>query len=447
MPTLSRRQRVRLCVLAAVLAFAPGRGAFAADTHKVSIESLLYDLKSPDPARRQTAARELGIARHRPAIPQLIPLSTDPVASVRREVELTFERMRDIAALPGFLTLAADAENDIRARAVDALVELHLPHIEGVTGTLTGLRDLIVGRQDGDLDLMIEPDVPVDPDVVTTLRVRITDTQRGIRRSAIRGLGIVLARPAVPDLLRVVREDRDDGLRFDAVRSLRKIGDASIAGELVPLLNMNGDGVRNELIATIGSMRFNGAVPELTRIVEQARRGDPAGILALAALADIADPASAPLFERYRADKDDLMRLYANEGIARTADASAKTQISGARLVEKNAWVRTAQAFALLRLGQSEYLDELIRGLDSWTTRDLAKEYLQETQGADRQALFAPRPASATARASLADVFGMMGDPEALPRLQELAHDSEKNVARAAERATKRIAVSNSGQF
>ena len=448
MPTLSRRQRVRLCVLAAaVLAFAPGRSAFAAEARKVSIESLLYDLKSPDPARRQTAARELGVARHKPAIPQLLPLAQDPVASVRREVELTFERMRDIAALPGFLTLAADAENDIRSRAVDALVELHLSHTEGVTGTLTGLRDLIVGRQDGDLDLVIEPDVPVDPDVVTTLRVRITDTQRGIRRSAIRGLGILLARPAVPDLLRVVREDRDDGLRFDAVRSLRKIGDASIAGELVPLLNVNGDGVRNELIATIGSMRFNGAVPELTRIVEQARRGDPAGILALAALADIADPASAPLFERFRADKDDLMRLYANEGIARTAGASAKTQISGARLVEKNAWVRTAQAFALLRLGQSEYLDELVRGLDSWTTRDLAKEYLQETQGADRQALFAPREASATARASLADVFGMMGDPEALPRLQELAHDSEKSVARAAERATKRIAVSSSGQF
>ncbi len=444
-----RRCRVRLCAIAAAaLAFMSGSALGADQPRKVSIESLLYDLKSPDPVRRQTAARELGVARHKPAIPQLIPLAQDPVASVRREVELTFERMRDIAALPGLLTLAADIENDIRARAVDALVDLHLSHTEGVTGTLTGLRDLIVGRPDGDLDLVIEPDVPVDPSVVETLRVRLTDSERGIRRSAIPGPGILVARPAVPDLLKVVREDRDNGLRFDGVRSIRKIGDASIAAELVPLLNINGDGVRNELIATIGSMRYHGAVPELTRIVEQTKRGDPTGALALAALADIADPASTPLFERYRADKDDLMRLYANEGIARTADAAAKTQISGARLVEKNAWVRTAQAFALLRLGQSEYLDELIRGLDSWSTRDLAKEYLQETRGADRQALFAPRAASATARESLADVFGMMGDPDALPRLQELSHDSEKSVARAAERATKRIAVSTtSGQF
>jgi len=447
MPTPPRRQRVQLCVLAiAILAVTPGTARAAGDTRKVPIESFLYDLKSPDPVRRQTAARELGTVRYRAAIPQLLPLANDPVVAVRREVELTLERMRDIETRPGLLVFASDAENDIRSRAVAALVDLHLPHTDGVIGVLTNIRERIGIRPDRDLDLVIEPDVPVDPSVVSTLRARIDDSERGIRRTAIRGLGILRARPAIPDLLRVVREDRDDGLRFDGVRALRKIADASIADDLVALLNINSDGVRNELIATLGSMRYSGAVPELTRIVEQTKRTDPACVLALAALADVADPSSAPLFDRFKADKDELMRLYANEGIARTADSSMKTQIAAARLVEKNAWVRTAQAFGLLRLGQSEYLDELIRGLDSWTTRDLAKEYLLETRGADRQALFAPRSASATARAGLADVLGLIGDPDALPRLQELAHDSDKDVARAAERATRRIAVASSGQ-
>lgn len=447
MPAPPRRCRAQLCAIAAAaLAFMSGSALGAAEARKVSIESLLYDLKSPDPVRRQVAVRELGIARYRPAIPQLIPLATDPAASVRRELELTLERLRDMETLPGLVALAADAENDIRARAADALVNLHLPHTDGVTGALTVIRERIVGRPEAAQDLVIEPDVPVDPTVVSTLRARVTDSERGIRRTAIRGLGILLARPAVPDLLRVVREDRDDGLRFDGVRALRKIGDTAIAGDLAALLNMNGDAVRNELIATLGAMKYAGAVPDLARIVEQTKRTDPACVLALAALADIADPASAPLFARFRDDKDDLLRLYANEGIARTADATMKTQISAARLVEKNAWVRTAQAFALLRLGQSEYLDELIRGLDSWTTRDLAKEYLLETQGADRQALFAPRAASATARAGLADVLGLIGDPDALPRLQELSRDSDKDVAKAADRATKRIAVASSGQ-
>ena len=439
MPAPPRRQRVQLCVLAAaVLAFAPGT-ARAAETRKVPIESFLYDLKSPDPVRRQAAARELGNVRYRPAIPQLLPLAADPEAAVRREVELALEKMRDIETRPGLIAFASDMENDIRSRAVTAIVDLHLPHTDGVTGVLTNIKERIGARPDRDLDLVVEPDVPIDPSVVATLRARLDDSERGIRRTAIRGLGILRARPAVPDLLRVVREDRDAGLRFDGVRALRKIGDASIADDLVALLNINADGVRNELIATLGSMKYAGAVPELTRIVEQAKRADVAGVLALAALADIADPASAPIFDRFKADKDDLLRLYANEGIARTADPSMKTRISAARLVEKNAWVRTAQAFALLRLGQSEYLDELVRGLDSWTTRDLAKEYLLETRGPDRQALFEPRPASATARAGLADVLGLIGDPEALPRLQELAQDSDKDVARAAERAARRI--------
>jgi HEAT repeat protein len=294
---------------------------------------------------------------------------------------------------------------------------------------------------DRDLEIVVEPDVPVDPAVIATLRARIGDSERGIRRTAIRGLGILRGSVAVPDLLQVVREDRDDGLRFEGVRALRKIGDASIAPDLVALLNLNNDTVRNELITTIGSMRYRGAVAELTRIVDQAKRTDTPRILALGALADIADPASTSLFDRLKDDENEMLRVYANEGIARTVDANQKTAISSARLVEKSARVRTAQAFALFRIGEPEFLDELIRGLERKSTRDLAREYLLETRTQDRQALFAPRSASASARAELADVFGLIGDPDALPRLQEMAHDPDSEVARAAERALRRLAL------
>ena len=209
---------------------------------------------------------------------------------------------------------------------------------------------------------------------------------------------------------------------------------------------MNSDAVRNELIETLGFMRYRGAVPDLTRIVEQAKKTDTTRILALAALADIADPASVPLFDSLKADENEMIRVYANEGIARTADANQKTAISAARLVEKSPRVRTAQAFGLLRIGESEFLDELIRALEPKSTRDLAREYLLETKQEDRPALFAPRSASPTTRAELADVMGLMGDPEALPRLQELSHDSNADVARAAGRATRRLAVVNGAQ-
>ncbi len=412
----------------------------------MSVESLIYDLKNPDAVRRQTAAKDLGVAKARGATPDLVALAHDPAPAVRRAVELALERMDDAQAMPGFIAFATDMENDIRARAVSSLVGMHISRVTGIGAVLTKLGELITFTPERDLDIVVEPDVPVEPVVVDTLRARLVDTERGIRRTAIRGLGILRARAAVPDLLQVAREDRDNELRFDAVRSLRKIDDRSIAPELVALLNMNGNDVRHELMATLGSMRFRGAVPELTRIVEQAPKTDAPRILALSALADIGDPASMPLFETLKADKNELMRLYANEGIARTADKNAKSAISAARLTEKSPHVRTAQAFALLRIGESEYLDELVRGLERSTTRELAKEYLLETKPADRQALFAPRTTSSAARAELADVMGRIGDPEALPRLQELSHDSDGDVARAAERATRRIAVVTSSQ-
>jgi HEAT repeat protein len=360
---------------------------------------------------------------------------------VRRQVELALERMEDMQALPGFIELASDAENDIRSRAVASLVNVHLPHSTGISAALTRFGELINVVPDRDLEIVVEPDVPVDPAVITALRARIGDSERGIRRTAIRGLGILRGTAAVPDLLQVVREDRDDGLRFEGVRALWKINDASVAQDLVALLNVNNEAVRNELIETLGSMRYRGAVSELTRIVEQSVRTDRSRILALGALADIADPVSIPVFERLKGDPNELLRLYANEGMARTADEGQKTEISAARLVEKSPRVRTAQAFALARIGEREYLDELVRALEHKPTRDLAREYLLETRAEDRQALFAPRSLNATTRAELADVLGRMGDPHALPALQELTHDSDADVARAAERATRRIAV------
>jgi HEAT repeat protein len=439
----SRAVWLRLVVLATgALALAPT--SLVAQTRKVSVESLLYDLKSPDPLRRQAAVRELGAVKYRAATPDLVPLTHDPEAAVRRETELTLERMEDIQALPGFIALAGDTENDIRGRAVASLVNIHLPRASGFSTALTRLGELMMLTPDRDVELVVEPDVPVDPSVIETLRARIGDSERGIRRTAVRGLGILRARAAVPDLLQLVREDRDDQLRFDGVRSLRKIADTSIAGELAGLLNINSNSVRAELMETLGSMRYHGAVPELTRIVEQTKTGDSSRVVALAALADIADPASAALFQQLKADRQESMRLYANEGIARTADPAQKTAISAARLTEKSARVRTAQAFALLRIGETEYLDELVRSLEHATTRELAKEYLLETRPADRQALFAPRVISSTVRAELAEVMGRMGDPDALPRLQELAHDADTDVARAAERATRRLATTTS---
>ncbi len=445
MPVPTRARLPLLITALALLAPTSFNAPLVAQT--ISVDTLIYDLKSPDAGRRQIAARELGALKHRGAIPDLVAMAHDPAAAVRREVELSLERMEDIQTLPGFIAFATDSENDIRSRAVASLVNIHLSRTTGgLFAALSKLGDVIFLAADRDVELVVEPDVPVDSSVIETLRTRLTDNERTIRRTAIRGLGILRARQAVPDLLQVIREDRDNTLRFDGVRAIRKIDDRTVADQLVALLNINTDSVRNELMTTLGSMRYRGAVPELMKIVEQAKPTDPARVVALAALADIGDPAPIPMFERLKADKNESIRLYANEGIARTANAEQKSEISAARLIEKSAVVRTAQAFALLRIGESEFLDELIRALDKTSTRDLAKEYLLETKPVDRPALFTPRPVNSVTRAELADVLGRIGDPNALPWLQELSHDSDSDVAKAAGLATRRIATVTSSQ-
>jgi HEAT repeat protein len=430
-------------VAASALAFAATSGSSAgAETRHSSTDSLIYDLKNPDASRRRAAARDLGTARYLPAISELFPLAEDPDASVRRQVELALEEMTDIRVLPGLVQFAADSDPDLRDRAVHALVNLHLPRTTGPTAALLKLGNLINPWADEYPDTVVEPDVPVDASVVTALRARMSDPEDGIRRNTSRGLGILRSEAAIQELLVAVGQDRDPEVRFEAVRALRKIGNASVGDRLVPMLNLNMDRVRNEIITTLGSLKYQEAVPELTRIFEQGRAGERTRTLALSALADIADPASQPMFLGLKADKDVSIRLYANEGLARLGDSSLGVVMSADRLVEQNLRVRTAQAFALLRIGREEYLDELVRGLGRTATRDLAREYLLEIPPAERPALFATSSKNATVRAELADVFGLMKDQSALPALQALERDSDSDVARAAERAVRRITAS-----
>jgi HEAT repeat protein len=437
---LRTRQLPAALPVALALWAAVGASTVSAQTvRQVSTDSLIYDLKNPDPPRRTEAARQLGAAKFLPSIPALLPLAEDPDAAVRRQVELALEEMGDISVIPGLVELSADSEPDIRGRAVRALVDLHLPRPSGPTAALMKFGNLINPWSDEYADTVVEPDVPVDASVVNALRARLSDSEDTIRRNAGQGLGILRGSAAIPELLQAVGQDRDPEVRFEAVRALRKIGDASVGDSLLPGLNLNVDKVRNEIIITLGALKYHEAVPDLTRVFEEAKPSERSHALALAALAKIAAPASKPVFLGNKGDKDVVIRTYANEGMARLSDASLLTVMSADRLTEKNARVQTAQAFGLVRLGRKEYLDELVRSLGRMTTKDLAREYLVETMPADRPALFAARPKSALGRAELADVLGLIGDKDALPALQDLERDNDATVARNAERAVRRI--------
>jgi HEAT repeat protein len=415
-------------------------------SRQVPVDSLIYDLKNPDPVRRKDAVTQLGTNRVQRAVPDLIIVAGDSDPAVRREVVIALERMGDVRAVPAFVTLIKDSEKDIRERAIQGSVNFYIPSESGLTVTVTKVANFLNPWSDEWADLMVEPGVAVDPSIVTALRERLQDPEESIRVKAARGLGILRGRDAEPALLEALRQDRSNAVRFECVRAVRKIADYAVAKDLVSFAAYPDARVRNEAVLTIGRFRSREAVPELTRLFEK-----ESGLAAkqidknyrerlLDALAFIADPSSKELFVKEQKNPDEVLRLHAIEGLARLGDASLVTDISRDRLREKDPKVQAAQAYALYRMGRKEYLEELVSGLANRKSHDEAKQYLVELKPEELPELYAQvKNKDVAVRESLAEIFGLIGDSRAVPVLQELAKDHRGQIVQHVNQALRRL--------
>ncbi len=422
-------------------------------TRQVPVDSLIYDLKNPDPVRRKEAAVALGANKIQKATPDLVAAAGDTDAEVRREIVVALDKMLDIRALPAFVRLSSDPEKDIRDRCIVGLINLYLPQESGLVVTLNKVANFFNPWSDEWADIVVEPGIRVDPSAVGALQGRLQDADEGIRARSARGLGIVRGKEALPALLETSRQDRSNAVRFDAVRAIRKIGDPAAARDLMSFVAYNDSKVRNEAIYTIGRFRYAEAVPELTRIFE--KQGSlPAKDIdkdyrerLLDALAFIASPASKELFVKESRNPENPLRLRAYEGLARLGDASMVTDISRDRLREKDGRVATAQAFALYRMGRKEYLEEVAKALGSRKTNNEARQYLVETRPEEMNDLFAlTRLTDVNVREGLAEVLGMAGDNRAIPALQDLSKDKRGQIAAIANQALRRINARSAAQ-
>jgi len=413
---------------------------------QVPVDSLIYDLKNPDPVRRKEAARMLGNNRVQRATPDLVAAASDSDPEVRREIVIALDKMRDIRALPGLVSLSGDPEKDIRDRSIQGLVSLYLPQESGLVVTLNKVASFFNPWSDDWADVVVEPGIDVDPGAVTALRNRLQDSDEGIRTKACRALGILRGRDAVPALMETVRGERSNTVRYEAIRSLRKIGDASAAKELMNYIGYNDAKIRNEAVYTIGRLRHAAALPELTRLFEKENALPRKQIdkiyraTLLEAIAFLADSSSKELLFKEKQNPDDLLRLYAVSGLARIGDASMVTDVSRDRLHEKDPKIRTAQAYALHRMGRKEFLDELVNALGSRKTNQEARQYLLEFGSGDLPDLYGQlKSQDVNVREGLAEVIGFIGDSTAIVHLQELGQDRRGEIQALANQAMRRI--------
>ncbi len=450
-----RRWIMRLSEIVLLLLSFPLSGVAGSQekqTRQVSVDSLVYDLKSPDALRRKEAAISLGNNKIVKAVPDLVAAAGDSDPGVRREVVIALDKMLDIRALPAFVQLMGDPEKEIRERCISGLINLYLPKEGGLAVKVGKVANFLNPWSDEWADVIVDSGIQVDPSAISALGARMQDSDEGLRARAARALGILRGKDAAQGMVEALNNDRSNEVRFEVVRAFRKIGDPSVGKDLMNYVSYSDSKVRNEAVYALGCLRYREAVPELTRLYEKesglpAKQSDKAYRECLInAIALIADSTSKELLlKESKATQDDI-RLRAFEGLARIGDPSMVTDISRDRLHEKDPRIRTAQAFALYRMGRKEFLDEVVNALGDKKTSPEARQCLVELRSAELPELYAQaKNDNVSVREGLAEIIGTLGDSQAIPVLQELGKDRRGQISALANQAIRRITARTGG--
>jgi HEAT repeat protein len=259
-------------------------------------------------------------------------------------------------------------------------------------------------------------------------------------REAAKGLGILTAQAAVPDLVSAAHSS-DPDLAREALNSLSKIKDKDSGPKLVDLLDSPNKDVKRDACVTVGILRAKDALPKLQSI-SQNDPDEKAKVAAMQGLAYLGEKVSVPIFTKALWDDNKDIRQGAAEGLARAADPQSLSELEKAYAAEKDANPKLAVEFALAALGKADGMDDLVNTLSSKMRGDVARSYLIElTRNPALLVKLYPylQSPDAGVRKQLCAVLMYSGDQASLQQLDRLEHDPNSDVATAALRAKRAI--------
>lgn len=399
-------------------------------------------LKNPNPKARAKAAREMGKSGDTTTVPALTAALTDANPQVRREVVMALSQFHDSASLDAVISATRDPEPSVRVLAVKGLVGYYTG--ESPSAGFSPFFRRQYRRVKGHFvheSTRIDPGVKVNPTVTTALVETMKD-ERAIEpaREAAKGLGILLAQPAVPDLVKAAHST-DEDLAREALEALSKIKDTSAGPRLVDLLDSTMPDVKRDAAVTLGILRTHEALAKLQWVYEN----DPEQKnkeKAIEGLAFVGDPASIPVFKKALSSNAKPVRTSAAEGLARVKDPNTLPDLEKAMGEERDAGVKLALEYAITAVGKEDYLAGLVHELTSILRSDVAQAYLIELA---RDPKFLPKlytflsEDDATVRKKLCRVLMFAGDQSSLNHLDRLTHDKDTEVASEAIRASRAI--------
>jgi len=380
---------------------------------QLRFDDVVRNLRNPDPKARLSAVRLLRDANYPEAIGPMAPLVVDPVDEIQLET---------IAAELQFFL----GEEVKHRRMVGFVVEKRQPAVAAAAFDL------------GPVALWPRP---APPALIASLLKAIDDENGRVRLEATYALGVV-ARPPLPgdasqQLIKAL-DHYDPAVRAAAARVAGRLKVTAAGDTLLKAVNDSNADVRYAAMRALGAINEVRAASALTEQFAYYRKGEGAWA-ALDALAHLAQPASGSLFKERLTDKDPFIRRAAAEGLGRLGDTSSTEQLVQGATSDDSGMVRVAMAFALAKLGRN-YVTRIVDAMDSPKMVTQAQEYLIELGPSIQKDLFAPLLESEPSiRGGVAEVLGVIGGEDTLPRLQPLTQDRDPDVAAAAKRAIARI--------
>lgn len=416
---------------------------------KVSVESLLYDLKNPDKERRIQAAMLLGQNEIRAAVPALSEATRDPEPEVRLEAARALIAIRDMRALNPLVSLLRDPEKDIRLLAMDGIVDLYIVESPGFLDRVRQVADFVNPLSDDFNPKIVDSYVRIDPQAIGALGSCLQDGDAAVRRKAALSLGILRGKQALPEIQNQLQIENNDGVRVELIRAIYKIADSEAARILIPLIRDDDKKVHDEAIYALGRLQVKEAAGPLKELyddgIEERRKilkvvpvsgKDDLQRNLFRALAYIGDPSCKGLFAEALTDSREFYRRFAAEGLARIADPSLTTTMARSFLREKNESARLAMSYALYRMGRPEHLDDMVLNL----SRDQVYGYLLELDSNQVTELYPYlERGEASTIARLLEIIGLKGDQKALEIAERYSQSENAEVLAAATLAIRRL--------
>ena len=398
-----------------------------------SVEELAARLESSDARTRRDAARALGEDGSTEAVAALLPAARDADRDVRRAVLEALAAVRRPDAAAGLIVLLEDEEAAHRRGAIGGLVDIH--RREPPAGRGTRAVDWLLRREQ---EFALDPLRPVESRIVEAVAARLDDEDTENRRLAAEALGVLRAASGVASLASTAAGDPDGEVRRKAVESLGAIGTEEAGEGLLSLVE--DPELRRHVVRALGRMAFPPATAALLTVYD----GDPGSDLArdaLEGLARIGADEARGTFYHELSSREARRREYAVAGLGRLGDPTLVDGLIRDFLREEDSRVQLAFCFALVRLGQTPFVDRIVLSLSDRRLREPARQYGLELAAdhLDEFLRYLDDP-ERDIRLELIALLEGLGDPAAIPRLQEIGEDADAEVADRARAAARVLA-------